>query len=258
MIGAIIGDIAGSCYEFNPTRDYNFTMFAPGSNFTDDTICTVAVADALLRGEDYGSALHRWCRRYLKPKGGFGGRFRRWVESDRPEPYGSLGNGSAMRVSPTAWVWTDREATLYEAALSAACTHNHPEGMLGARVTALAIFLARQQPKPSADEIVEECVRYSGYNVNLRMADVAGRFDETCPGTVPVALWILKQSHGFEDALRRAISLGADADTLGAIVGSIAGALWGVPEWMRERAMGHLPQEMKDVINQFESRYGRE
>lgn len=100
MLGAIIGDIVGSAYEFHPTNDYNFEMFAEGSSFTDDTICTIAIADALLKGRDYGESLHDWCRRYMKPKGGFGGRFRKWVESDNPQPYGSYGNGSAMRVSP--------------------------------------------------------------------------------------------------------------------------------------------------------------
>ena len=144
MLGAIIGDIAGSRYEFDRTNDYNFEMFSEENGFTDDTICTVAVADAILKGSDYGESIHEWCRRYPHPMGGYGGRFAMWVHSDNPQPYGSYGNGAAMRVSPVAWLFKDRDDVLEQAKQTAACTHNHPEGIKGAQTVALAIYLARK------------------------------------------------------------------------------------------------------------------
>ena len=145
MLGAIIGDIVGSRWEFNPTNDYNFELFSDKNSFTDDTICTVAVADALLHGsDDYGKFIHEWCRRYPHPMGGYGGRFAKWVMSNNPQPYGSYGNGSAMRVSPIGW-WFGHPHDLYaEAEKAAACTHNHEEGILGAQAVAFAILDARE------------------------------------------------------------------------------------------------------------------
>ena len=242
MLGAIIGDIVGSRWEFDPTNDYDFEMFSSENSFTDDTVCTIAVADAIAKGRDYGESIHEWCRRYPFPMGGYGGRFRQWVMSDKPKPYGSFGNGSAMRVSPVAWHFNTAEDVLREARLTAECTHNHPEGILGAEATALAIFECRQGRDISA------AVEYAGYDININKADVENRFDETCQGTVPVAFWIIRQSTSFEDALRRAVSLGADADTLGAIVGSIAEARWGIPDNIRQKAMEYLPEEMKYII----------
>lgn len=267
MLGAIIGDVVGSRFEFDPTDDYNFEFFGRGCSFTDDSICTVAVADALLRSRDYGESIHEWCRKYPNPKGGYGGRFRSWVMSDSPEPYGSFGNGSAMRVSPVAWWFYDQDCMCDEAGKSAACTHNHPSGIAGARSVALAIKDCRRLRRRSAggeisrDDIlrhglrraIEEC-GYDSRNFDLNVEDYRGRFDETCQGTVPVALAIIRDSSGFEDAVRRAVSLGADADTLGAIVGSIAEALWGIPEWIRCEVLTCLPQEMKDVLSEFRAR----
>lgn len=259
MFGAIIGDIAGSRYEFNPTNDYNFQLFGGDCAYTDDTICTVAVADAILCGEGYGSSIHRWCRAYPNPKGSYGGSFSRWVASDAPEPYGSFGNGAAMRVSPVAWAFNDRDSVLENAAATAACTHNHPEGIKGAQTTALAIFLALQMRRRgiavNVDAIINDCVNFSGYNINIKDEAVRNKFDETCQGTVPVALWIIKQSNGFEDALRRAISLGADADTLGAITGSIAEAIWPIPKEIKSAALSFLPADMKKVTEQFTAKY---
>lgn len=258
MLGAIIGDIVGSRYEFNPTNDYNFEMFAAGSDFTDDTVCTIAVADALLRGSDYGESIHRWCRKYPYPKGGYGGRFRQWVMSDSPRPYGSFGNGSAMRVSPIGWLFFNPEDAVEEAAKTAECTHNHPEGVKGACTVALAISLANNMKKAGGevdvDALIDQCVGFSGYDINIDRRRVVNKFDETCQGTIPVALWIVKNSSGFEDALRQAISLGADADTLGAIVGGIAEAIWGIPEWMKKKALSYLPMEMTDVLSAFRER----
>jgi len=249
MLGAIIGDIAGSRFEFNRTNDYHFEMFTEACDFTDDTICTVGVADAILNGKDIGETVHEWCQRYPYPMGGYGGRFSQWVHSLTPDPYDSLGNGSAMRVSPAAWLANEREQVLDLAAQTAAITHNHPEGIKGAQTVALAIFDARQGM--SVKGLLDDCVNFSGYDINIRREEVENIFDETCPGTVPVALWIIGQSKDFEDAVRQAVALGADADTLGAIVGSIAEALWGIPEEMKAKVRDYLPDEMLTVVDRF-------
>ena len=268
MLGAIIGDIVGSRWEFNPTNDYNFEWLSDENGFTDDTICTVAVADAILHNsEDFGKYIHEWCNRYPNPMGSYGGRFALWVRSDHPQPYNSFGNGSAMRVSPVAWAAIDLEFKylLDVAEKSAACTHNHPEGIKGAQTVALAIQYGIELPcyhpnftQEHVKELVETCARRAGYNINIRKEDVINRFDETCQGTVPVALWIIGESTSFEDAVRKAVSLGADADTLGAIVGSIAEAIWGIPEEMRQNALEYLPSDMKSVVLHFYRQYIRD
>lgn len=266
MLGAIIGDIVGSRFEFNPTNDYNFELFTDGCNFTDDTICTVAVADALLKGKDYGESIHDWCRKYPNPMGGYGGNFRKWVLSDNPQPYNSFGNGSAMRVSPIGW-WCTAQEVITESKKTAACTHNHDDGICGALAVAIAIYdcyeqrrTARKKGLPITDNMIDWGVDhakqlYFGLDgISLDIEFYRNRFDETCQGTVPVALWIIKHSKNFEDAVRQAVSLGADADTLGAITGSIAEALWVIPEWMKEKALSYLPKEMKEVIGEFHRR----
>lgn len=261
MLGAIIGDIVGSAYEFNPTNDYNFKLFPTGCGFTDDTVCTVAVADALMHSQyTFGESIHYWCRKYSHPKGGYGGRFNRWVASDNPQPYDSFGNGSAMRVSPIGWWYHTKEDVLEAAKATADCTHNHPEGVKGAQAVALAVFLANnarlEGKTPDASEIVKECVEFSSYDIDIDWSRVRNKFDETCQGTVPVALAIIRDSKDFEDALRRAVSLGADADTLGAIVGSIAEPIWGIPDWMKAKALDLLPSEMKKVLSDFRQDVG--
>lgn len=252
MLGAIIGDIAGSRFEFNPMNRYHFELFTKECDFTDDTICTVAVADAIMNEKDFSECVHEWCRRYPYPMGGYGGSFARWVHSDEPAPYKSYGNGAAMRVSPAAWLADSREMALELAAKTAAITHNHPEGIKGAQTVALAIYNARQGMDVKA--VLDNCVKFSGYNIDLELDDVQNKFDETCQGTVPVALWIVGQSTDFEDAIRRAVSLGADADTLGAIVGSIAEAIWGIPEDIKQAVVPYLTDEMKEVVELFYKR----
>ena len=256
MLGAIIGDIVGSRWEFSPTNNYDFEWLSEENGFTDDTICTVAVADALLHGRDFGESIHDWCRRYPHPKGGYGGRFAQWVHSDDPQPYNSFGNGSAMRVSPVAHWYDTLDEVLDAAAGTALPSHNHDEGIKGAQTVALAIFKAlsyhRYQEAPlHIDEILSECVQFSGYDINLPRASVLNKFNETCQGTVPVALKIISMATCFEDAVRMAVSLGADADTLGAIVGSIAEAIWGIPFNMRLHIEKYLPDDMKHIIRFF-------
>ena len=257
MLGAIIGDIVGSRWEFNPTNDYNFKWLSDENGFTDDTICTVAVADALLNERDFGESIHEWCNRYPHPMGGYGGRFAQWVRSDNPQPYGSYGNGSAMRVSPVAWAFHRRDTVINAAKQTAECTHDHPEGIKGAQTVALAICRALQLRRLNLKahdvvrSVITECLDYSGYSIDIHKKNVENKFDETCQGTVPVALWIISQSKGFEDAIRRAVSLGADADTLGAIVGSIAEAIWGIPEEIRVSALSYLDDRMKKVLSMW-------
>ncbi len=254
MLGAIIGDIVGSRWEFSPTNNYNFEWLSEKNGFTDDTICTVAVADALLMNRDFGESIHNWCRQYPNPMGGYGGRFAQWVHSNNPQPYNSFGNGSAMRVSPVAYWYDNVDEVLDAAAATALPSHNHDEGIKGAQTVALAIFRALQFGEQAPDhigDILNECVQFSGYDININKADVINRFDETCQGTVPVALWIIGISNSFEDAVRKAVSLGADADTLGAIVGSIAEAIWGIPLDIRKKIKSFLPEEMNDIVIEF-------
>jgi ADP-ribosylglycohydrolase len=203
-----------------------------------------------------GESIHDRCSRYPNPKGGYGGRFAQWVHSDVPQPYNSYGNGSAMRVSPVAHWYKYIDEVLDAAAATALPSHNHDEGIKGAQTVALAIFRALQFGKLAPNhisEILDECVQFSGYDINIKINDVINRFDETCQGTVPVALWIIGQSSSFEDAVRKAVSLGADADTLGAIVGSIAEAIWGIPEEIKKDVMNSLPEEIKQVITRFQN-----
>lgn len=264
MLGAIIGDIIGSRWEFSPTNDYHFEWISAQNDYTDDTLCTVAVADALVhQSDDYGSYIHRWCRRHPCPMGGYGGRFAQWVRSTSPQPYHSFGNGSAMRVSAIGWAFDETDDVLREAEKSAACSHNHPEGIRGAQAVALAIRDARHWRKSFSGAITPQVLRqqvlYRAIRLyseepdtfQLNLDDYRNRFDETCQGTVPVALWIVMHSHSFEDAIRRAVSLGADADTLGAIVGSIAEAIWGIPEAMKQQVWNLLPDEMQEVLKAF-------
>ena len=254
MLGAIIGDIVGSRWEFNPTNDYNFEWLSDENGFTDDTICTVAVADALLNERDFGESIHEWCNRYPHPMGGYGGRFAQWVRSDNPQPYNSFGNGAAMRVSPVAHWYDTLDEVMDAAAATALPSHNHDEGIKGAQTVALAIFRALlfgQEATKHIAEILAECVEFSDYNIEIKKEDVINHFDETCQGTVPVALWIIGKSTSFEDAVRKAVSLGADADTLGAVVGSIAEAIWGIPDELKQSIISVLPNEMKEVVKKF-------
>lgn len=276
MLGAIIGDIAGSKYEFNNTFDYDFKMFGGGCDFTDDTICTVAVADAILNGRSYQESLLDWCRRYPSPKGAYGGRFAGWIRSLDPQPYNSFGNGSAMRVSPVAWLFDDLSQVLEEAEKTALPTHNHPEGIKGAKAVAHAIWhfrksrfsegskdseneetkgLKNENAKASKDE--NETIQgfmsiarsyYEDFDTRVYPK---GKFDETCMDAVSLSFYLLSQASSFEDAIRLAISHGGDSDTIGAIVGSIAEARFGIPQEMKEKTLSYLPDDMKDIWKQF-------
>lgn len=246
MIGAIIGDIAGSRFEFNNTKDYNFQMFHPDCSYTDDTICTVAVADAILRGISYKDSLLYWCRKYPRPMGAYGGSFSRWLHEKDPQPYNSFGNGAAMRVSPVAWAFDNHSEVIRNAISTAMPTHNHPEGLIGAMCVASAIFNRRKR----RSTLMNIKTQYYGptHKSNLPREGV---FDETCQGCVPLAFWIISTSKSFEDSIRRAVCYGGDSDTLAAIVGSIAEAEWGVPIEMQEQALNMLPPDILKVVVNF-------
>lgn len=247
MIGAIIGDIIGSRFEFNNTNDYNFELFTKDCSYTDDTICTIAIANALTKGDkDYKDCLHSWCNMYHSPMGGYGGSFARWVASDNPQPYNSFGNGSAMRVAPVAWWFETLEEVQAEAEKTALPTHDHPEGIKGAVATATAIFLARKYGKVS---MLMAMTEYYPQWVEPLLGQ--NRFDETCQGTMPVVFGIINKANSFEEAIRYAVAVGGDSDTIGAIVGSIAEAIWGIPEYIYQKALEYLPKTMNKVINDF-------
>ena len=251
MLGAIIGDIAGSDFEFNNTFDYDFKLFGDGCDFTDDTICTVAVADAILKHEDYQASMRKWCRKYPHPKGEYGSYFLNWVMRHDPYPYNSFGNGSAMRVSPVAWLFNSEDEVREQAAASAAITHNHPEGIKGAEAIAVSIF--RMRIARIKDSAIYESVAKEFYgNDAFGNLPKKGFFDVTCMGCVPLALYIASSADSFEDAIRRAIAYGGDSDTLGAIVGSLSEAQYSIPADMTSSAKSFLPQEMLDVIERFE------
>lgn len=278
MLGAMIGDIVGSKYEFNNTFDYDFEMFGEGCDFTDDTICTVAIADAILNGRSYQESLLDWCRRYPSPKGAYGGRFAGWIRSLDPQPYNSFGNGSAMRVSPVAWLFDDLSQVLEEAEKTALPTHNHPEGIKGAKAVAHAIWYFRKSrfSEESKDSEYEETKRLKNENAKASKDEnetiqgfmsiarsyyedfdtrvyPKGKFDETCMDAVPLSFYLLSQASSFEDAIRLAISHGGDSDTIGAIVGSIAEARFGIPQEMKEKALSYLPKDMKRIYQQFKA-----
>lgn len=259
MLGAIIGDIVGSPYEFNNTTNPRFPLFGKDSEFTDDTICTIAVADALLTGESFGSALQRWGRKYPNPKGAYGGSFNAWLHAINPMPYNSWGNGAAMRVSPVGWAFKSEAETLRAALLSAAPTHNHVEGLIGASVVARAIYLLRTMNRPSFchGSVYDLLVSSYGIQWDLRVP-VRGVFNETCQGCVPLAFVICSQAFSFEDAIRRAVLYGGDSDTLAAIVGSLAEARWGIPHNIKKQALSMLPAEMVDIILKFKSKFSYE
>ena len=252
MLGAIIGDIAGSRYEFNPTNDYHFEMFSKEAGYTDDTICTCAIADALLNRQDYGDALHEWCRKYPNPKGGYGGRFALWVHSDTPQPYGSYGNGSAMRISPVGFTARSVEEAKKLSATVTGVSHNHPEGLKGAEATAVAIVMARQgktkkQIKTAMEEYYDLSMSVDEYRTSWK-----GHGREICQIAVPQALVCFLEGDDYEDVIRNCISIGGDSDTIAAIGGGIAEAFFGVPEEYAEKAKTMLDPRLLSVYNDFQ------
>ena len=259
MLGAILGDIVGSPYEFdhNNYKHKDFPLLSEKSHFTDDTVMTLAVALGLIAGQgdaqktfaEVQHEMRHWGRRY--PHAGYGGMFRQWLRAEHPQPYGRFGNGSAMRVAAAGWLFDTLDKTLEMAKVTAEVTHNHPEGIKGAQATAAATFLARTgHSKPEIKRYVEQTF---GYDLSRTCDEIRPgyRHVETCQQTVPEAIIAFLESTGFEDALRNAVSLGGDSDTLACITGGIAEAFYGMPPELREETLKRLSEEMQTAYELF-------
>jgi ADP-ribosyl-[dinitrogen reductase] hydrolase len=254
MLGAVAGDVIGSVYEYFGTKDYDFQLLHPHSIFTDDTVLTVAVAFSILNGEDYGVSLKTFGRKY--PGYGYGSMFRAWLRKAENEPYYSWGNGSAMRVSPVGFAFDDEDEVLKEAGMSAAVTHNHPEGIKGAQATALAIYLARTGREKA--EIREQISPRFGYDLSRTLDQIrpSYTFNESCLGTVPEAIIAFLESEDYEDAIRKSVSLGGDSDTLACITGGIAQAYYkAIPKRIVQHVNRLLPKEFREIIQEFNLKF---
>ena len=263
MFGAILGDIIGSPYEFDRGRKVkDFPLFRESSMFTDDTVMTISVSEAFMEVGQYAtdeeikalliSNMRRWGRKY--PYAGYGMRFSIWLAEPRPKPYGSYGNGSAMRVSSVAWLFDDLETVRKMARLSAEVTHNHPEGIKGAEATAAAIFLARTGK--TKGEIKEYITTEFGYDLSRTCDEIRPHYYhvESCMETVPEAITAFLEGENFEDVIRTAVSLGGDSDTLTAIAGSIAEGCYGIPAVLKQECYKRVTDEMAEVMRRFEGR----
>jgi ADP-ribosylglycohydrolase len=255
MLGAIAGDVIGSVYEGYPIKTEDFPLFHPLSCFTDDTVLTIAIAYAILESTDYASALKRFGHKY--PDAGYGGTFIEWIFEDEVRPYNSWGNGAAMRVSPVGFAFDDVESVLREAERTAEVSHNHPEGIKGAQSTALAILLARQGE--GKESIRQQITERFGYDLDRTIAEIRPgyRFDVSCQGSVPEAIIAFLDSRDYEDAIRKAISLGGDSDTLACIAGGIAQAYYQeIPAHIVRGARAKLSEELLRIVDRFNERFG--
>jgi len=257
MIGSIAGDIIGSVYEHHPIKNKDFPLFSSQCRFTDDSVLTIAVAKAVLEDGDYLKWVRDIGRRY--PGAGYGGSFFGWLHSSNTRPYNSWGNGAAMRVSSIGFAFDSSGEVLEEAARTAVISHNHPEGVKGAQATALAVFLARTTQDKSI--IRKEICDHFNYNLNRTMEDIrpSYSFDVSCQGSVPEAIIAFLDSESYENAVRNAVSLGGDSDTLACISGGIAQAYYGaVSSYIIEQVIARLPEELWQITEQFCQKYGIE
>jgi ADP-ribosylglycohydrolase len=254
LLGAITGDVIGSVYEFHNERSTDITLLQPKTTFSDDSVLTVATMDVLLHGGDYTKTYQAYGQKY--PNRGWGSNFHYWIHDKTPKPYNSFGNGSAMRVSPVGWARDTLEGVLVEAKKSAEVSHNHPEGIKGAQATAAAVFLARKgKGKAEIKKYIEDTFHY---NLNRKVALIREdyQFDETCQGSVPEAIIAFLESTDYENAIRLAVSIGGDSDTIACITGGIAEAFYGeVPALIAEKVLALLPSEFIGVIEAFSRMY---
>ncbi len=250
IVGTICGDIIGSSYERKRMKDYDFEMFPPRTRCTDDSVCTVAVAEALVEGEKFEDALRRWCNKY--PRAGYGRAFKAWIADPEKGAYNSWGNGSAMRVSACGVVAKTLGEALELAKKSAEVTHDHPEGIKGAQATAAAIFLARHGA--TKEEIKEEVERLTGYDLSRRYDDIKPgyKFASSCQLSVPESIICFLEGKDYEDTVRLAVAMGGDSDTMAAIAGGIAAAYYKeIPEHLLTPCMRYLKPGMKEVIDRY-------
>jgi ADP-ribosylglycohydrolase len=255
IIGAIAGDIIGSVYEWHNVKTTDFDLFCNDSKFTDDSVLTLATMHALLHKKNYGASYLSFGKKY--PGRGYGQNFYGWLRSKAPEPYNSWGNGSAMRVSPVGWYGNSIEDVMAEARESAEVTHNHPEGVKGAQATASAVYMARIGH--SKDEIKDFITNAFQYDLNRKIDDIRPHYvyDVSCQGSVPEAIIAFLESTDFESAIRLAISIGGDSDTIACITGGIAEAYYKtIPDYIIENTIKLLPDELVKIIEDFSERYG--
>ena len=252
MLGAIIGDIVGSRYEYGGRNMINFPLFSSECAFTDDTICTVAIADAVINGLDYGENLVKWCKKYPFPFGGYGSRFVNWLNNSEHKPYDSWGNGSAMRVSAIGWAFDSEQKTLKEAAKSAKPTHSHPEGIKGAVCVASLIYKLRNRKIVKED--IPDYVK-DEYDYDLPILNEVNKMSDSCMETIPEAIQCFVEADSFENTIRKAVEIGGDTDTTAAIAGSIAEAYYPIPQEIKEKAFKYLPAEIKAVIAEFIAKF---
>lgn len=256
LLGAVAGDTIGSAYEFAPTKDYDFELLPQEAEFTDDTVMTVAVAHWLMAGGSVADAMVHYGSIYPYPKGSYGLSFKQWLRDGGQKPYGSWGNGSAMRVTPVGWAFATMEETLKAARLTAEVSHNHPEGIKGAEAVAACVFMARTGSGKS--EIREYVERQFGYDLGFTCDDIRPGycFEESCQRSVPQSIVAFLDSTDFESAVRLAVSLGGDADTMGAITGGIAEAFYdGVPEHIAREVLLRLPNDLTEELRRFHCKY---
>lgn len=256
ILGAVIGDVIGSVFEWNNIKTTDFNLFNPKCDFTDDTVLTIAVADCILNKKDFAKTIWEYGRKYTRR--GYGGLFRKWLQEDDLKPYGSFGNGSAMRVSAVGFAFNDIETVLKVAKQSAEVTHDHPEGIKGAQAIAAAIFLARDGK--SKQEIKNYVTETFKYNLDFTLDEIRPtyKFDETCQGSVPQAIVAFLESSDFENAIRLAISIGGDSDTIACMTGSIASAYYKeIPQEIIDFVVNKLPNEFIEIINKFDEQFDR-
>lgn len=256
MLGAIAGDIIGSVYEHANVKTKNFPLFKKESWFTDDTVMSLALADALVHERDFAQNFRRFYNWY--PRAGYGNMFKAWATDTNRKAYQSFGNGSAMRVSAVSYAFEKAEDVLDFAKKSAAVSHDHPEGILGAEVIALATFLARKGYEKA--DILNAVADHSGYDITFSLNDIRDdyHFDATCQGSVPQVLVAFREGQNFEDVLRSAISIGGDSDTIACMAGSIAGAFYKIPEEIDLETRRRLDDRLLGVLRLFEEKYGIE
>lgn len=254
MIGAIAGDIIGSVYEWHNIKTKEFTLFSPKCHFTDDSILTIALADSILTGTSYVNNLKKFYRLY--PHGGYGGSFHRWAQSEGAEPYNSWGNGAAMRISPVGYAYNDLDTVLQKSKEFTEVTHNHPEGIKGGQATAAAIFLARTgKSKNEIEEFIESRFQYD-LSKHVDEIRPTYKFDVSSQGTVPQAIRAFIDSTDFENAIRTAVSLGGDTDTLACITGGIAQAFYGVaPQPIVSEVYGILDERLGKITRAFMDKF---
>jgi ADP-ribosylglycohydrolase len=256
IIGAITGDIIGSVYEWHNVKTVDFDLYRHKSTFTDDSVLTLATMDAILNQRNYAESYQLFGRNY--PHRGYGGHFSSWIYSENPEPYNSWGNGSAMRVSPVGWYGNSIEEVMAEAQKSAEVTHNHPEGIKGAQSTAAAIYMARIGK--NKEEIKKYIMDTFRYDLERKIDDIRPnyKFDVSCQGSVPEAIIAFLESTDFEGAIRLAISIGGDSDTIACITGGIAEAYYKtIPDHIIENTLKRLPNKLVKIIEDYSIKYGK-